>query len=108
MHDFNFALLAVLRYVALIGTTPLGARRTPADDIDRRQKVCRLTTSSGEVLIRLKSIFSSPPTISCGVTGLEVPDFLACLYCDANPTDLYCEELCAYDDQNPFCTPTVD
>jgi hypothetical protein len=35
MRTFNFTLLAVLSYVAVIGATPLGAR-APAEAIDRR------------------------------------------------------------------------
>jgi hypothetical protein len=36
MRAFNFTLLAVLSYIAVIGATPLGAR-APAKAIDRRQ-----------------------------------------------------------------------
>ncbi|KAF8497925.1 hypothetical protein F5888DRAFT_264353 [Russula emetica] len=36
MRAFNFTLLAVLSYVAVIGATPLGAR-APDEAIDRRQ-----------------------------------------------------------------------
>jgi hypothetical protein len=36
MRAFNFTLLAVLGYVAVIGATPLGAR-APAETVDRRQ-----------------------------------------------------------------------
>jgi hypothetical protein len=36
MRTFNFTLLAMLSYVAVIGATPLGAR-SPAEAIDRRQ-----------------------------------------------------------------------
>ncbi|KAN0103639.1 hypothetical protein V8E52_011777 [Russula decolorans] len=41
MRTFNFTLLAMLSYVAVIGATPLGAR-SPAEAIDRRQYI--LTT----------------------------------------------------------------
>ena len=36
MRAFNFTLLAVLSYVAVIGATPLGVR-APAEAVDRRQ-----------------------------------------------------------------------
>jgi hypothetical protein len=36
MHAFNFTLLAVLSYVAVIGAAPLAAR-DPAEAINRRQ-----------------------------------------------------------------------
>ena len=36
MRAFNFTLLAVLGYVAVIGATPLGAR-APTEAVDRRQ-----------------------------------------------------------------------
>ena len=36
MRTFNFTLLAVLGYVAVIGAIPLGAR-APAKVVDRRQ-----------------------------------------------------------------------
>ena len=35
MRTFNFTLLAVLSYVAVIGATPVGAR-APAEAIERR------------------------------------------------------------------------
>ena len=37
MLAFNFSLLAVLSYVAVIGATPLGAR-APVEAIGRRQE----------------------------------------------------------------------
>jgi hypothetical protein len=38
MRAFNFTLLAVLGYVAVIGATPLGARSpAEAEAVDRRQ-----------------------------------------------------------------------
>ena len=36
MRTFNFTLLAVLSYVAVIAAAPLGSR-APAEAIDRRQ-----------------------------------------------------------------------
>jgi hypothetical protein len=62
MRAFNFTLLAVLGYVAVIGATPLGAR-APAEAVDRRQLYVVLTTASGEVLTRLKNLSPACPAI---------------------------------------------
>ena len=46
MRTFNFTLLPVLSYVAVIAATPLGDR-APAEAIARRQGYVTLTTAHG-------------------------------------------------------------
>jgi hypothetical protein len=105
MRAFNFTLLAVLGYAAVIGATPLGAR-APAKALDRRQLYVVLTAASGEVLTRLK-IFLQPADpadpVHTGVILLTRLREMNVKRCEANPKASFCWKVCKLNPNLLFC-----